>query len=128
LPFLYYLLLIVYAGQFLHHLSHIWSAAAFLHVFFSLCIEIYSYFAERFGSQMKKVQLVTVSYFGLRHLVTDHTQPLYLRVEITLNQKRWNKHSAHTAAVQEICYAFSNEKGPIISLLQGDYPKAKYGK
>lgn len=89
--FLYYLLLIAYPGQFLHHLSDTWSAVAFLHVFFSLCVHIYSYFAERFRSQTNKVQLLTLSSFGFRQLDTDHTQPPYIRGEITLKQKRWNK-------------------------------------
>lgn len=79
LLFLYYLLLIAYPRQFLHHLSDTWSAVAFLHVFFPLCIDIYSYFAERFRSQMNKVQLLTLSSFGLRQLDTDHTQPSYIR-------------------------------------------------
>lgn len=71
--FLYYLLLIDYPRQFLQNLSDRWSAVAFLRVFFSLCIDIYSYFVERFRSQSNKVQLLTLSSFGHR----PYTTPLY---------------------------------------------------
>lgn len=77
--FLYYLLLIDYPKPFLHHLSDRWSAVAFLHVFFSLCIDIHSYFVERFRSQSNKVGLtkLTLSSFGHR----PYTTPLYERRE-----------------------------------------------
>lgn len=81
----YHLLLIAYPGQALYYWSDACGAVPFLHVFFSLCLDLYSYFTGRCRNSVNSFLFRSPSTWHRAHTTSPH------QGELALNQERGNK-------------------------------------